>query len=214
MWSLAALSTIGLQWLESSLSSRIPHVNCLKLFKGQMHQLISWMCFVWQWMCEWFSEARAEKRAQRWWKAWLDLFWHRGVPNTRWFLRIQGRDVLLMFEKTKAPHAAQTSQHIFSINAAMLQNIALVNMYMGRAAQRKAHSPDHENEHWQLSSWMIERQDSADCQRFKWQNGSSYNEVLQPDTLQACLLRSWLELQSWLERDGGPSKAKFASLVQ
>ena len=50
-------------------------------------------------------------------------------------------------KKTKAPHAAQTSQHIFSINAAMLQNIALVNMYMGRAAQRKAHSPDHENEH-------------------------------------------------------------------
>ena len=136
-----------------------------------------------------------------------------GVPNTRWFLRIQGRcssHGLI----TKAPHAAQTSQHIFSIDAAMLQNIALVNMYMGRAAQRKAHSPDDENEHWQLSSWMIERQDSADCQRFKWQNGSSYNEVLQPDTLQACLSRSWLELQSWLERDGGPSKAKFASLVQ
>jgi hypothetical protein len=63
------------------MSSRIPHVNCLKLFKGQMHQLIS-KCFVWQWMCQWFSEARAEKRAQRWWKAWLDLFMYWGPKHT------------------------------------------------------------------------------------------------------------------------------------
>ena len=48
----------------------------------------------------------------------------------------------------KDPPAAQTSQHIFPSNAAMLQNTALaVNLYMGRAAQRKVRSPDHENEH-------------------------------------------------------------------
>ena len=131
-----------------------------------MHQLFNVKCFVRQWMCQWFSEARAEKRAQRWWKAWLDLFPGIGVPNTRWFLRIQGRCSSHVFNYQGSPCSTNFS-HLFNQCCHAAEQAALVNMYMGRAAQRKAHSPDHENEHWQLSSWMIERQDSADCQRFK-----------------------------------------------